>query len=79
MTQEVRKSFFDLGLSESTLSVHSSPSESVYGCWKIEMTVPWKDDIAVVAERLWSMLSTADKVNARLRKTGGHTRPSSVY
>ena len=36
---------------------------SEHGCWKKDILVPWKEDWAVVAVGLWSILSTAEVVN----------------
>ena len=74
-----RRYLFYLGLSPNNKGARSSSRESPLGCWNSEMQVPWKDDMAVEADGLWSMLSTADVVNIPLHIIGGQTTPSSRY
>ena len=34
------------------------------GCWKLEIDVPWKDEVAVFDDKLWSILSMAVVTNS---------------
>ena len=72
--------FFTFTSALSLIGSRSSPSCSELGCWKMErMLDPWNDVFAVVAVRLWSMLSTAEVINNFFLKTGVQTTPSSTY
>ncbi len=44
----------------------------------MDIPVPWNDDVAVVDEGLWSMLSNAPTEKMPSFRQAGTTRPSSL-
>ena len=69
---------FDFGFWPLNLSVREAENVDETGCWKTDIPVPWHEIVAVVAEGLWSMLSTADVVNKPFCKMAGQTTSSSI-
>lgn len=72
------ETFFTL-FSPNLTESRFSPSLSEVRCWKMEMRVPWNDDVAVVAVGLWSMLSIAAVVNSPFLRGDGQITPSAMY
>lgn len=54
---------FDLGFWLLNLIFREFVKVDESGCWKIDIPVPWNEDVAVVADGLWSILSTTEVVN----------------
>ena len=49
------------------------------GYWKMEINVPWKDEVAVLDHKLWSILSMVLVTNIPGWSLGGQTIPSLLY
>ena len=47
--------------------------------WKMEINIPWKDEVAGLYYKLWSMLSMALVTNSPGSSVGGQIIPSLLY
>lgn len=45
----------------------------------MEINIPWKDEVAGLYDKLWSMLSMALVTNSPGSSLGGQTIPSLLY
>ena len=52
---------------------------SLVTCWKIEIVVPWNEELAAAEDGIWSILSIAVIVNSPCFNCGGHNNASLLY